>query len=90
MQHGETVFFPMTGYWMERLIDGRRVEVRAKTAHWMDAFDSRSALRAISSRELPRSAVAVYDSCGGDCVTADTAGVGRAGASHLFADRERS
>ena len=34
MQHGETVFFPMTGYWMERLIDGRRVEVRAKTAHW--------------------------------------------------------
>ena len=34
MQHGGTVFFPMTAYWMERLIGGRRVEVRAKTAHW--------------------------------------------------------
>ena len=34
MQHGDTVFFPMTEYWMGRLTDGRRVEVRAKTAHW--------------------------------------------------------
>ena len=34
MQHGGTLFFPMKDYWMERLIGGRRVEVRAKTAHW--------------------------------------------------------
>ena len=34
MQHGDTVFFPMTEYWMGRLTGGRRVEVRAKTAHW--------------------------------------------------------
>jgi len=34
MQHGDTVFFPMTEYWMGRLAGGRRVEVRAKTAHW--------------------------------------------------------
>ena len=34
MQHGDTVFFPMTGYWMDRLTAGRRVEVRAKSAHW--------------------------------------------------------
>ena len=29
MPQGDTVFFPMTDYWMGRLIDGRRVEVRA-------------------------------------------------------------
>ena len=34
MPQGGTVFFPMTDYWMGRLIDGRRVEVRARTAHW--------------------------------------------------------
>ena len=34
MQHGDTVLFPMTAYWIERLIGGRRVGVRAKTAHW--------------------------------------------------------
>ena len=34
MQHGDAVFFPMTEYWMGRLAGGRRVEVRAKTAHW--------------------------------------------------------
>ena len=90
MQRGDTVFFPMKEYWMERQIDGRRVEVRAKTAHWSRLIPGRRSLRAISSWELPRSATAVYDSCCGDCVTTDTAGVGRAGASRLFADRERS
>ena len=34
MPHGDTVFFPMTEYWMGRLTSGRRVEVRARTAHW--------------------------------------------------------
>ena len=34
MPQGDTVFFPMTDYWMRRLVDGRRVEVRARTAHW--------------------------------------------------------
>ena len=34
MPHGDTVFFPMTDYWMGRLVNGRRVEVRARTAHW--------------------------------------------------------
>ena len=34
MPQGDTVFFPMTDYWMGRLVDGRRVEVRARTAHW--------------------------------------------------------
>ena len=34
MPQGDTVFFPMTEYWMGHLAGGRRVEVRAKTAHW--------------------------------------------------------
>ena len=34
MQRGESVFFPLKAHWMQRLIDGRRVEVRAKTPHW--------------------------------------------------------
>ena len=34
MPQGDTVFFPMADYWMGRLVDGRRVEVRARTAHW--------------------------------------------------------
>ena len=34
MPQGDTVLFPMTDYWMGRLVDGRRVEVRARTAHW--------------------------------------------------------
>ena len=34
MPQGDAGFFPMTDYWMGRLVDGRRVEVRARTAHW--------------------------------------------------------
>ena len=41
MQHGNTVLFPMAAYWMERLIGGRRVEVRAKTAHWAQLIPGR-------------------------------------------------
>ena len=90
MQHGDTVFFPMKEYWMERLIGGRRVEVRAKSGHWTRLIPGRRYARFRSSRELPWSAVAVLGRCRGDRVTADTLGTGRAGASRLPFDRKHS
>ena len=47
MPQGDTVFFPMTDYWMGRLIDGRRVEVRARTAHWARLIPGRRFARCV-------------------------------------------